>query len=108
MASYFRSLVMNQITSTRSNNLYRNCFINIDLTQQYLYEADPKKVNAVDAQGETPVMVARQVGDMESVRILHNMKADLNVCTQAGTAMHRAALSGQAEMIKVISTYFDA
>ena len=82
--------------------------IDIDLAQQLLYEADAKDVNAVDRNGETPVMVASHMGDMESVNILHELKADLNVCTKAGTAMHRAALAGRPRMLKVISTYIDA
>lgn len=82
--------------------------IDIDRAQQLLHELGAKNVNAVDKDGETAMMVASHMGDMDSVKTLHEIKADLNVCTKAGTAMHRAALAGQAKILKVIFTYIDA
>ena len=75
---------------------------NINLSQQLLHAlGGSKKMNAVDKDGITAVMEACRLGDIKSVRALHGIKADLNVCTKAGTAMHRAALAGQTDMLKV-------
>ena len=60
-------------------------------------------MNAVNPDGDTAAMVASYMGDIESVDVLHELKADLNVRTKAGTAIYRAALAGQTKMLKVIS-----
>ena len=61
----------------------------------------------LDTQGKngiTPVMMAGFEGHVESVKLLHEMKADLNVRNEDGeTVIHYAAHNGQTEMLKVMS-----
>ena len=59
----------------------------------------------MNKEGATALMVASEKGDVESVKLLHAMKADVNICGESGTAMHFAALGGQAETLKVTSRY---
>ena len=54
--------------------------------------------------GRTAAMLASSEGDMESVKLLHEMKADLNVRDKLGqTVIHRAAYKGHTAMLKVMS-----
>ena len=51
--------------------------------------------------GETALMCASGMGNVESVKLLHAMKADVNICGRFGTAMHSAAYGGHTEMFQV-------
>ena len=75
---------------------------NANVVQQFLHELGAKNVNAVNPDGDTALMVASYMGDIECVDVLHELKANLNVCTKAGTAIYRAALAGKTRMLKVI------
>ena len=61
----------------------------------------------LDAQaknGSTAAMKASANGHVESVKLLHEMKADLNVRDEdGGTVIHHAASNGQTAMLKVMS-----
>ena len=80
---------------------------NINLSQQTLHELGANNLDAVDEDDETAVMRASYKGDIESVEALHSIKADLNVCTTAGTAMHRAVDGGKVGMIKVLPRHYN-
>ena len=79
--------------------ILRSC--NINVVQQALHELGAENVDAVDKNDCTALMIASQNGHIESVKYLHEIKADLKVCGAFGTAMHRAALGGHTEMLKV-------
>ena len=66
-----------------------------------MHQLGAENLDAVCEDGETAVMAASYNGDIESVKVLHAIKADLNVRTQAGTAIHRAVDCGNPEMLKV-------
>ena len=53
------------------------------------------------ADAETALMEASSKGDIEMVKLLHEAKADLNVCGWLGTALHRAVGNGCTEVLKV-------
>ena len=55
--------------------------------------------------GMTAAMAASLKGHVESVKLLHEMKADLTVRNKGATAVHIAALSGHTEVLKVMSRY---
>ena len=67
-----------------------------------MYDLGANNVDAVDEDGDTAAMVASYKGDIESVKVLHEIKADLSVCGSFGTVMHRAVDAGHPEMLKVI------
>ena len=53
--------------------------------------------------GKTAAMPASFQGHAESVKLLHKMKADLNVRDEDGwTVIHYAANGGNTEMLKVM------
>ena len=55
-------------------------------------------------KGETLCHVVSGKGDSENVKLLHEMKADLNVRDEDGwTVIHWAAHNGHTEMLKVVS-----
>ena len=60
-------------------------------------------MDAVDKDGRTALMRASWNGHVESVKLLHAMKADVTICGDFGTAMHDAARGGHTEMLKVMS-----
>ena len=63
---------------------------------------DAVDVNAVNANGATAVMVASEMGHLNSVQHLYEIKADLSICSDKfGTVMHRAALDGHTKILKV-------
>ena len=66
-----------------------------------MHQLGAGNLDALCEDDETAVMAASYNGDIESVEALHAMKADLNVRTQAGTAIHRAVDVGDTEMLKV-------
>ena len=54
--------------------------------------------------GRTAAMTASSKSHVESVKLLHEMKADLNVRDEDGwTVIHYAANGGNTEMLKVMS-----
>ena len=54
--------------------------------------------------GATAAITAVSKGHVESVKLLHEMKADLNVRDEHGaTVIHYAAIHGQTAMLKVMS-----
>ena len=79
--------------------ILRSC--NINVVQQALHELGAENVDAVDKNDCTALMIASERGDIESVKYLHEIKADLKVCGASGTAMHCAALGGHTEILKV-------
>ena len=59
-------------------------------------------MDAVDEDGYTALMVASERGHLDSVQYLYEIKADLSICSgKFGTAMHRAAINGHTEILKV-------
>ena len=66
-----------------------------------MHQLGAENLDALCEDDETAVMAASYNGDIESVKALHAMKADLDVCTKAGTAIHRAVDGGHPEMLKV-------
>ena len=79
--------------------ILRSC--NINVVQQALHELGAENVDAVDKNDRTALMIASEKGDIASVKYLHEIKADLNVCGAFGTAMHCAAYGGHTEILKV-------
>ena len=70
--------------------------------QQTLHDLGAGNVDAVDENGSTALMVASEKGHLDSVKCLHEIKADISFCSgKVGTAMHRAALGGHTEILKV-------
>ena len=57
--------------------------------------------DAVDTFGNTALIRASEMGNIEMVTLLHEAKADLNVCGRYGTALHSAVKNGHTEMLKV-------
>jgi len=54
--------------------------------------------------GSTAAMEASGKGHVESVKLLHEMKADLHVRDEGGgTVIHYAAMKGQTHILKVMS-----
>ena len=74
--------------------------------QQILHKLGANNLDAIDGDEETALMAASHKGDVESVKALYEMKADVNICTKAGTAMHRAVDGGHVAMIKVLPRQF--
>ena len=61
-------------------------------------------LNAQSKNGRTAAMGASFNGHVESVKWLHEMKADLNVRDEhVDTVVHWAACNGRTEMLKVMS-----
>ena len=59
-------------------------------------------VDAVDEDGNTALLLAGLNGHLGSAKYLYEIKADLSICSgKFGTAMHRAAVSGHTEILKV-------
>ena len=73
---------------------------NVDFEPQTLHELGAD-VDAMDENGYTAMMGASFKGDIDMVKLLHQLKADLDVCSQAGIAMHLAVEGGHVDMIKV-------
>jgi len=67
-----------------------------------LHELGATNLDAVDEDGQTVLIAASQNGDVDSVKVLHEIKADLNLCGEGGTAMHHAAFGDQTEMLKIL------
>ena len=76
-------------------------FMNPYVVQQILHELGATDLDAVDEDGQTVLIAASQNGDIDSVKVLHEIKADLNLCGEGGTAMHHAAFGDQTEVLKV-------
>ena len=53
------------------------------------------------ADAKTALMEASSKGDIEMVKLLHEAKADLNVCGRFGTLLHRAVGNEHTEVLKV-------
>ena len=67
-----------------------------------MHDLGAANVDAVDENGCTALMAASANGHVNSVKYLHEMKADLHVCSgKCGTAIHSAALTGHTEILKV-------
>ena len=77
------------------------CLSDVNVVQQTLHGLGADCLDAVDKDGATALMRASSKGHIESVKLLHAMKADVNICGDLGTAMHYAAYGGQTEMLKV-------
>ena len=74
---------------------------NTNLGQQTLHELGVP-LDAVDRFGQTSAMIASDKGDIEMVKLLHDMKADLPLCDQLGcTAMHLAIRGGHTKLVEV-------
>ena len=58
-------------------------------------------MDAMDEDGDTALAVASGDGNIGMVKLLHEAKADLNVCGRYGTALHRAVKNGHTEVLKV-------
>ena len=56
---------------------------NTNLGQQTLHELGVP-VDDVDKDGNTAAMIASAKGNIEIVKLLHDMKADLTLCGQSG------------------------
>ena len=67
-----------------------------------MHDVGAANVDAVNEDGCTALMVAGANGHVDSVKYLHEMKADLHVCSgKFGTAMLLVALTGHTEILKV-------
>ena len=73
---------------------------NSNVAQQTLHGLGAD-LDAVDKDGRTALMYASGKGDVESVKLLNAMKADVNICGEFGTAMHSAVYGGHTEMLQV-------
>ena len=69
-----------------------------------LHHTGAANVDAVAKDGDTALMVACLNGHLDSVQYLYKIKADVNICGEFGTAMHRAAYHGHTEILKVTLT----
>ena len=69
--------------------------------RQELIKADAK-LDGVNEDGDTALMWASAKGNVEMVKLLHEAKADLNVCCRYGTALHRAVILDHMEVLKVV------
>ena len=75
---------------------------NMIIVHQVLHELGATNVDAVDSDCDTACMAASYKGDAGSLKVLHEIRADLDVCGSFGTALHRAVDAGHCEMIKVM------
>ena len=66
-----------------------------------MHDLGAANVDAVDGVGFTALMAASLRGHLDSVKYLHEIKADVNICGKFGTAMHAAAFGGHTEILKV-------
>ena len=67
-----------------------------------MHDLGAGNVDAVTEDGLTALMMASQQGHVDSVKYLHEIEADLRICSgKAGTAMHRAAYNGHTDILKV-------
>ena len=73
----------------------------VNVVQQTLHGLGADCLDAVDKEGKTALMAASSKGHVESVKLLHAMKADVTICGENGTAMHYAVRGGHTEMLKV-------
>ena len=73
---------------------------NTNLGQQTLHELGVP-LDAVDQIGETAAMIASADGNIEMVKLLHDMNADLTLCGQFGTIMHCATRGGHTKILEV-------
>ena len=61
-------------------------------------------MNTQNIRGRTAAIIAGSKGHVESVKLLHEMKADLNVRDEDGrTVIYHAASNGHTAMLKVMS-----
>lgn len=63
-------------------------------------------MDVVNENGDTAMLWASLNGKIEMVKLLQEIKADMNVCGCDGTAMHQAVRGGQTEMLKVTDQQF--
>ena len=68
--------------------------------RQELIEAGTN-LDAVDWEGNTVLVIASFEGNIGMVKLLHEAKADLNVCSRYGTALHLAMMFDFTEVLKV-------
>ena len=74
---------------------------NTNLGPQTLHELGVP-VDVMDQFGQTAAMIASVKGNIEMVKLLHDMKADLTLRTRLGfTAMHRAIWGGHTKLLEV-------
>ena len=76
-------------------------FTNTNLGQQTLHELGVP-LDAMDKDGSTVAITACGKGNIEMVKLLHHMKANLPLCDQLGcTAMHLAIRGGHTKLVEV-------
>ena len=68
--------------------------------RQELIEAGTD-LDVVNENSDTALILASAKGNIGMVKLLHEAKADLNVCGRNGTALHRAVKNGHTEVLKV-------
>ena len=67
-----------------------------------MHDLGAGNVDAVDTNGLTALQWASAKGHLDSVKYLHEIKADLRIYSgKAGTAMHGAAYNGHTDILKV-------
>ena len=67
-----------------------------------MHDLGAGNVDGVNKNGKTAMMLASEKGHLDSVKYLHEIKADLRICSgKFGTAMHRAAYNGHTDILKV-------
>ena len=79
----------------------------IDITYllpQRLKSLRAKEFEATNKSDYQIVMDAAHIGDSDSVEVLHEVKADLGICDQKGTAMHRAVRGHQPKILTVLGS----
>ena len=75
-------------------------FTNTNLGQQTLHELGVP-LDAMDKDGSTVAITACGKGNIEMVKLLHDMNADLTLCGQFGTIMHCATRGGHTKILEV-------
>ena len=69
--------------------------------QQILHDLGATNLDAEDEDGHTAMMIASTAGNIGSLKVLLAIKANLNICTRAGTVMHHAVEGGHPKLLKV-------
>lgn len=67
-----------------------------------LYKADKAIINATDANGFTPLILACYRSNAEVVNFLVKQKCDINYVSQEGTALMATAVKGNVELSKLL------
>ncbi|HKK44994.1 MAG TPA: ankyrin repeat domain-containing protein [Balneolaceae bacterium] len=101
----FTGLRANSTTNVIKDDIF-TAIRSIDYVSINILLSDGVNIDTVDQDGNTPLMVAAQVGNPRIVDIILNHKPDVNLQNKNGdTALIIAAKTGQLEIVKKLVSH---